>query len=168
MTQPSVIRLSETLPAATHHGFGWRHYEWPWSWAWAWCLQTICHWLPCLTTAFGYVTIHCPHSDHKLFDYTLWQTTMHSPSHLHSHRKSMDNRAHEWSPRLHQNQSNLGVTLDTYSALLQVLEQNGITESQNGISVEEQLGIYLYTCMTGLSSRLVGERFQWSIDTVTK
>ena len=63
---------------------------------------------------------------------------------------------------------NLGVTLDTYSALVQVLEQNGITESQNGISVEEQLGIYLYTCVTGLSSCLVGERFQRSIDTVTK
>ena len=105
MTQPSVIRLSETLPTATHHGFGQRHYEWPWSWAWAWCLRTICHWLPCLTTAFGYATIHCPHSDHTLFDYSLWQTATHSPPHLHSHQKSMDNRAHEWSPRSHQNQS---------------------------------------------------------------
>ena len=63
---------------------------------------------------------------------------------------------------------NLGVSLDTFSALIQVLKQNGITESRNGVSVEEQLGIYLYTCVTGLSSRLVGERFQWSIDTITK
>ena len=29
---------------------------------------------------------------------------------------------------------NLGVSLDTFSALVQVLEQNGITESQNGVS----------------------------------
>ena len=105
MTQPSVIRLSETLPAATHHGFGWRHYEWPWSWVWPWCFQTICHWFPCLTTVFGYATIHCSHSDHKLFDYTLWQTATHSPPHLHPYWKSMDHRAHEWSPRSHQNQS---------------------------------------------------------------
>ncbi|KIK71790.1 hypothetical protein PAXRUDRAFT_676657, partial [Paxillus rubicundulus Ve08.2h10] len=33
---------------------------------------------------------------------------------------------------------------------------------------EEQLGIFLYTCVTGLSSRHVGERFQHSPDTITK
>ncbi|KIK73416.1 hypothetical protein PAXRUDRAFT_37870, partial [Paxillus rubicundulus Ve08.2h10] len=36
------------------------------------------------------------------------------------------------------------------------------------VSVEEQLGIFLYTCVTGLSSCHVGERFQRSPDTVTR
>ncbi|KIK16818.1 hypothetical protein PISMIDRAFT_112689, partial [Pisolithus microcarpus 441] len=34
--------------------------------------------------------------------------------------------------------------------------------------VEEQMGIFLYMCMTGLSSHLVGECFQHSMDTITK
>ncbi|KIK97643.1 hypothetical protein PAXRUDRAFT_91971, partial [Paxillus rubicundulus Ve08.2h10] len=34
--------------------------------------------------------------------------------------------------------------------------------------VEEQLGIFLYTCVTGLSSCHVGERFQHPPDTVTR
>ena len=52
---------------------------------------------------------------------------------------------------------NFGVLLDMFSVLVQVLEHNGIMESQNGVLVEEQLGIFFYTCITGLSSRLVGE-----------
>ncbi|KIM65146.1 hypothetical protein SCLCIDRAFT_48308, partial [Scleroderma citrinum Foug A] len=36
------------------------------------------------------------------------------------------------------------------------------------MSVEEQLGIFLYTCVTGLSSRHVAERFQHSTDMITK
>ncbi|KIK26420.1 hypothetical protein PISMIDRAFT_44254, partial [Pisolithus microcarpus 441] len=36
------------------------------------------------------------------------------------------------------------------------------------VGVEEQLGIFLYTCVTGLSSCLVGECFQRSTDTITK
>ena len=63
---------------------------------------------------------------------------------------------------------NFGVSLDMFSALVQVLEHNGIMESRNGVSVEEQLGIFFYTCVTGLSSRLVGERFQRSTETITK
>ena len=63
---------------------------------------------------------------------------------------------------------NFGVSLDMFSALVQILEHNGITESRNGVSVEEQLGIFLYICVTGLSSRLVGERFQRSTDTITR
>jgi hypothetical protein len=46
--------------------------------------------------------------------------------------------------------------------------RNGFVLSRNGVSVEEQLSIFLYTCVTGLSSRLVGERFQRSPDTVTR
>ena len=62
---------------------------------------------------------------------------------------------------------NFGVSIDIFSALVQILEHNGITESQNGVSVEEQLGIFLYICVTSLSSCLVGERFQRSTDTIT-
>ena len=63
---------------------------------------------------------------------------------------------------------NFGVSQDVFSALVQVLEHNGITESRNGVPVEEQLGIFLYTSVTRLSSCLVGERFQRLTDTVTK
>lgn len=63
---------------------------------------------------------------------------------------------------------NFGVDCDVFNALLHVLHRNGFVLSRNGVSVEEQLGIFLYTCVTGLSSRLVGERFQRSPDTVTR
>jgi hypothetical protein len=52
---------------------------------------------------------------------------------------------------------NLGVTLEVFEALVQILQQNGIHQSRNGISVEEQLGIFLYACVTGLSTRHLGE-----------
>ena len=64
--------------------------------------------------------------------------------------------------------TNLGVSMEVFSALVIVLNQNGIVDSRNGVLVEEQLAIYLYTCVTGLSSCLVGEWFQRSTDTVTK
>jgi hypothetical protein len=63
---------------------------------------------------------------------------------------------------------NFGVDCDVFNALLHVLHRNRFVMSRNGVSVEEQLGIFLYTCVTGLSSRLVGERFQRSPDTVTR
>ena len=63
---------------------------------------------------------------------------------------------------------NLGVTLETFSALVRILNDSDFTQSRNGVTVEEQLAIYLYTCVTGLSSRLVAERFQRSPDTITR
>ena len=63
---------------------------------------------------------------------------------------------------------NLGVTLETFLALVRILEDSDFTQSRNGVTVEEQLAIYLYTCVTGLSSRLVAERFQRSPDTITR
>ncbi|KAH7903665.1 hypothetical protein BJ138DRAFT_971427, partial [Hygrophoropsis aurantiaca] len=36
------------------------------------------------------------------------------------------------------------------------------------ITLEEQLAIFLYTCVTGLSTRHVGERFQHSSSTIAK
>jgi len=65
-------------------------------------------------------------------------------------------------------QHNFGVDCDVFNALLRVLHCNRFFMSCNSVSVEEQLGIFLYTCVTGLSSHLVGERFQCSPDTVTR
>jgi hypothetical protein len=62
----------------------------------------------------------------------------------------------------------LGVSHDAFDGLLQLLVQHGVVPSRNGISVEEQLGIFLYTCVTGLSSRHVTERFQHSPGTITR
>jgi hypothetical protein len=63
---------------------------------------------------------------------------------------------------------NLGVNLDAFQALLHVLRANGQVPSRNGVSVEEQLAIFLYTCVTGLSTRHVGERFQRSPETISR
>jgi hypothetical protein len=62
----------------------------------------------------------------------------------------------------------LGVNHDVFDALVHTLQQHGHGTSRNGITVEEQLGIFLYTCVTGLSSRHVAERFQHSPTTITK
>ena len=62
----------------------------------------------------------------------------------------------------------LGVTHDVFDRLVQELRRcDGITESSQ-LSIEEQLGIFLYTCVTGLSSQHVGERFQHSSSMITK
>ena len=46
----------------------------------------------------------------------------------------------------------LGVSHAAFDGFLQVLLQHGVVPLRNGISVEEQLGIFLYTCVTGLLS----------------
>lgn len=65
-------------------------------------------------------------------------------------------------------QHNLGVSLNVFDSLLHILRANGFAPSRNGVSVEEQLAIFLYTCVTGLSTRLIGERFQRSSDTISR
>jgi hypothetical protein len=44
----------------------------------------------------------------------------------------------------------------------------GFTMSRNGVTVEEQAAIFLYACVTGLSVRHLGERFQRSNETISK
>ena len=63
---------------------------------------------------------------------------------------------------------NFGVSLETFLALVCALNESGFKQSCNGVTVEEQLGIFLYTCVTGLSSQLAAERFQRSTDTITR
>lgn len=61
----------------------------------------------------------------------------------------------------------LGVSSEVFEALVQVLEANGF-QSCSGVTVEEQLGIFLHACVTGLPTRYLGERFQCSPDTISK
>ncbi|CAA7270773.1 unnamed protein product [Cyclocybe aegerita] len=44
----------------------------------------------------------------------------------------------------------------------------GLETSKHRVSVEEQAAIFLYACVTGLSIRHLGERFQRSNDTISK
>ncbi|THU78486.1 hypothetical protein K435DRAFT_699940, partial [Dendrothele bispora CBS 962.96] len=52
----------------------------------------------------------------------------------------------------------LGVRLHVFICLVITLRQMGYTDSQNGVTVEEQLAIFLYMCVTGLTVRHTGER----------
>jgi hypothetical protein len=62
----------------------------------------------------------------------------------------------------------LGMRLHVFMALLAELSLTcGLTASRH-VSLEEQLAIFLYTCVTGLSLRHVGERFQRSNETISK
>ena len=67
-------------------------------------------------------------------------TLFDKPPHIPHHTSILTRKA--WTIELMNGHSdcikiNLSVSLDTYSALVQVLKQNGITESWNGVSVEE-------------------------------
>ncbi|KZV95807.1 hypothetical protein EXIGLDRAFT_714896 [Exidia glandulosa HHB12029] len=61
---------------------------------------------------------------------------------------------------------NFGMPLHVFTGLIIELRLLGVTDTKH-VSLEEKLGIFLYTCVTGMSCRLVGERFQRSKDTVT-
>ena len=61
----------------------------------------------------------------------------------------------------------LGVHKHVFLFLISYLQQIGVQHSRN-VFLEEQLAIFLYRCVTGLSIRHVGERFQRSNDTISK
>ncbi|KIK24574.1 hypothetical protein PISMIDRAFT_98407, partial [Pisolithus microcarpus 441] len=61
----------------------------------------------------------------------------------------------------------LAIHKHVFKILLCELEQNGHTHSKN-VSLEEQLAVFLYTCVTGLSIRHIGKQFQQSNSTVSK
>lgn len=60
----------------------------------------------------------------------------------------------------------LGVRKHIFNILLSELRWLGVGDSRY-ITLEEKLGIFLYTCTTGLPVRKVGERFQRSNETVS-
>ena len=63
----------------------------------------------------------------------------------------------------------LGVSVQVFQQLVDMLTQHcSFTHSCNGIYVEEQLAIFLYTAVMGLSSWHVGERFQHSNETIVR
>jgi hypothetical protein len=61
----------------------------------------------------------------------------------------------------------LGVSVEVFSNLVQELRDIGYQNSRN-VSLEEQLAIFLYMCVTGLTIRHVGERFQRSNETISR
>jgi hypothetical protein len=61
----------------------------------------------------------------------------------------------------------LGVHRHVFVELVNVLRQMGHSNSRF-ISLEEQLAIFLYMCVTGLTIRHVGERFQRSNETISR
>jgi len=61
----------------------------------------------------------------------------------------------------------LGVHAHIFEKLIEELCGLGHRSSRH-VLLEEQLAIFLYTCVTGLTIRHVGERFQRSSDTISK
>lgn len=61
----------------------------------------------------------------------------------------------------------LGVSAEVFNSLLIYLREIGIHRSKH-VSLEEQLAIFLYMAVTGLTIRHVGERFQRSNETISK
>ena len=60
----------------------------------------------------------------------------------------------------------LGVRKHVFKQLIDELSSHGHHHSKH-MALEEQLSIFLYTCVTGLSCRHVGERFQRSNDVIS-
>lgn len=59
----------------------------------------------------------------------------------------------------------LGVTHSVFTALIEELQRIGITGSRY-VTLEEQLAIFLYMSVTGMTIRHAGERFQRSNGTI--
>ena len=60
----------------------------------------------------------------------------------------------------------LGVNLHVFSALILEIQAAGYKNSKY-VSLEDQLVIYLYACVMGLTIRHLGERFQRSNETIS-
>ena len=61
----------------------------------------------------------------------------------------------------------LGVHKHVFRALVKSLKDAGYVQSKY-LTIEEQLAIFLYTCVTGLSINHVSERFQWTPEMTSK
>ena len=61
----------------------------------------------------------------------------------------------------------LGMSVKVFSSLVQDLRDIGYQNSRN-VSLEEQLAIFLYVSVTGLTIRHVGEQFQRSNETISR
>jgi len=63
--------------------------------------------------------------------------------------------------------SELGVHKEVFHDLIAALQKGGLKSSKH-VFLEEQLAIFLYTCVTGLSLHHVSERFQRADETTSK
>jgi len=61
----------------------------------------------------------------------------------------------------------LGVRVPMFCQLVLELQELGLGPSKH-VSLEEQVAIFLYASVTGLSTRHLGERFQCSNETISK
>lgn len=61
----------------------------------------------------------------------------------------------------------LGMRLHVFQRLVATLQACGVYQSRC-LSVEEQVAIFLYMSVTGLSIRHVGERFQHANETISQ
>lgn len=61
----------------------------------------------------------------------------------------------------------LGMRKEVFLQLVLELRQAGHQDSRR-VMLEEQIAIFIYTCVTGLTMRHVGERFQRSSDTISR
>jgi hypothetical protein len=61
----------------------------------------------------------------------------------------------------------LGVHKEVFLQLIHELQTMGLSDSKN-VTLEEQVAICLYTCVTGLTVRHVGERFQCLNGTISR
>lgn len=61
----------------------------------------------------------------------------------------------------------LGVHKEVFESLIIYIQSHELRSSRH-VMLEEQLAIFLYTCVTGLSFRHVGERFQRSTSTISQ
>ena len=61
----------------------------------------------------------------------------------------------------------LGVHKEVFNNLISILQEAGLRSSKH-VFLEEQLAIFLYVCVTGLSLRHSSERFQRSNETTSK
>ncbi len=64
-------------------------------------------------------------------------------------------------------QTQLGVSRGTFAVLIKAIQTLGLQSSKH-TPIEEQLSIFLYTMVTGLSCAHVAERFEWSPATILK
>ena len=71
---------------------------------------------------------------------------------------------HGHPERIH---TELGVHKEVFHALIRELQSMGHGDTRY-VTLEEQLAIFLYTSVTGLSIRHVGERFQCANGTISK
>lgn len=61
----------------------------------------------------------------------------------------------------------LGLSKVQFLLLVNELRSMGLEDTRN-VTLEEQVAIFLYICITGLTTVHVGERFQRSNDTITR